>query len=187
MSQSPLRMWFTREPFILTLIFLGGFILLFGVREVEKFDSFCGSCHMNDHKLNLQQSLATEAETLSAFHHIAKDVRCIDCHGYDSFTGRLETMLLATKSLYHYVAGDFEDPSRTTEPIRDESCVKCHSPNRLHPSGEDEFHGRYEHIDLPIPCVDCHKGHELGTPVHAYLVRTKVLEQCSECHPERGG
>ena len=83
--------------------------------------------------LKLQQSIATEAETLSAFHRIAKEVRCIDCHGYDSFTGRLETMLLATKSLYHFLAKSFEEPSRTTEPIRDESCVKCHPSDRSHP------------------------------------------------------
>ena len=45
MSQAPILMWFTKVPFILVLIFLGSFILLFGVREVEKKDSFCGSCH----------------------------------------------------------------------------------------------------------------------------------------------
>ncbi len=186
MSQSPILMWFTRVPFILALIFLGGFISLFGVREVEKYDAFCGSCHMNDHKLKLQQSIATEAETLSAFHHSAKEVRCIDCHGYDSFTGRLETMLLAAKSLYHYKMGDFEDPSRTTEPIRDESCVKCHPSDRSHPFGEDDFHGRYEHIELPVPCVECHKGHKDGISYQSYLVKSFVLKQCGECHPERG-
>lgn len=160
--------------------------MLYVVREVEKVDAFCGSCHMNDHSLKLQQSLAKEAETLSASHHIQKDVRCIDCHGYDSILGRVETMILATKSLLYYMTGNFHDPSITTEPIRDENCVKCHSPNRSHPSGEDDFHGRYEHIDLPIPCVDCHKSHEIGAPAHAYLVRSKVLEHCGECHPEMG-
>ncbi len=161
--------------------------MLYGVREVEKRDAFCGSCHMDDHRLKLRQSLHKEATTLSASHSIKEEVRCIDCHGYDSIPGRVETMTLATKSLLQYITGNFEDPSRTTEPIRDESCIKCHPPNRPHPSGEDEFHGRYEHIDLPTPCVDCHIGHEPGAPAHAYLVRSRVLIQCGECHPERGG
>jgi nitrate/TMAO reductase-like tetraheme cytochrome c subunit len=185
MLLSPFRIWFTSLPFILALIFLGGFIILFGVREIEKNDPFCGSCHMNDHGLKLQQSLASEAETLSAFHRIDGAVRCIDCHGYDSFTGRLETMFLAAKSLFHYVVGDFEDPSRTTEPIRDESCVKCHPSDRPR-SSEDEFHSRFEHMDLPVPCVNCHTGHKPGINTQSYLVKKIVLNQCSECHPERG-
>jgi nitrate/TMAO reductase-like tetraheme cytochrome c subunit len=172
---------------LLALIFGGGIGMLYAVREVEKRDAFCGSCHMDDHHLKLRQSLASEATTLSAYHRIQDKVRCIDCHGYDSLSGRVETMTLATKSLLQYITGNFEDPSRTTEPIRDESCVKCHSFRRAHPSGEDEFHGRLPHIDLPTPCVDCHRGHELGAPAHAYLVRSRVLEQCVECHPERGG
>jgi hypothetical protein len=185
-SQRPIRIWFIRGTVLLVLIFTGGIAMLFGIREAEKIDTFCGSCHINDHHLKLQHSIEKEAKTLSASHHIQKDVRCINCHGYDSIFGRVETMILATKSLLYYIVGDFQDPSRTTEPIRDENCIKCHPSNRPHSFGEDEFHGRYEHIDLPIPCVDCHKGHEFGSPAHAHLVRSKVLEQCAECHPERG-
>jgi hypothetical protein len=184
--QRPLKTWLIRGIVLLALIFAGGIAMLLVVREVEKRDAFCGSCHMNDHRVKLEQSMAKEAATLSALHHIQNDVRCIDCHGYDSLSGRVETMTLATKSLLQYVTGNFEDPSRTTEPIRNESCIKCHSPNRPHPSEEDEFHGRYEHIDLPTPCVECHTGHVPGLPAHAYLVRSMVLKQCAECHPERG-
>lgn len=185
--QGPLRVWLLRGIFLLALMLIGGVAMLYGVREIEKKDAFCGTCHVDDHRMKIEQSLADEAETLSAFHHIKKDVRCINCHGYDSLLGRVETMILATKSLIHYMTGDFEEPIRVTEPIRDENCIKCHPSNRPHPLGEDEFHGRMDHMTISIPCVDCHKGHKTGEPTHSYLVRSEVLSQCAECHPERGG
>ncbi|HLC19097.1 MAG TPA: cytochrome c3 family protein [Thermodesulfobacteriota bacterium] len=174
-----------RIIFIFFALAVLGITTLYGAREIEKHDGFCGSCHVSDHELKYSQSVEDTPETLSAYHGTDEDVRCIDCHGYDSFFGRVETMWLAVTSLFRYITGNFHDPSITTEPIRDLNCVKCHSPARPHQGGVDDFHGRLDHVELSTACVDCHKGHLAGLAEFSFLVRAEVLGQCRECHPER--
>jgi len=178
--------WLKRGSLVIVLVGAIGVLSLYGVRQVEKFDAFCASCHMDDHRLKRQQSLAEHAQTLAASHHIKKGVHCIDCHGYDSFFGRIETTRLAASSLVHYVLGDYKEPIQVTEPIRDENCAKCHAAESRGRTSDD-FHKRLEHIHLPIACVKCHKGHKQGDSDLSFLVRDYVIKQCRECHPDIGG
>lgn len=157
--------------------------------QTESRDAFCASCHLEPETTYYQQSLRPQtAVTLAAF-HAGEGTRCIDCHSGRWIPGRVRAQWVGLHNLLSYRAGDFGQPSRTTRPLGDSSCTKCHSDL----TWTSERPGHYHSPQLrrswgqnggPVNrCAACHSPHRtFDTHTAAFLDEADVEAQCDACH-----
>jgi predicted CXXCH cytochrome family protein len=160
---------------------------------LENQDSFCAACHTEPETRYYQQSLETDSKTLAAFHTQQNDgVLCIDCHGGGGTFGRAEGLVQGADDLIRYISGSYHHPAITQNPIRDDTCLKCHDwvldPNQ---SGANQAKNGHYHVRLPkwqaidrhaAGCVSCHTAHTTGLVSLRYMSQGKVGKLCDACH-----
>ncbi len=162
--------------------------------HLESQDAFCASCHTEPESTYYQQTQTAEPSTLAAFHS-AKDTRCIDCHSEKGFTGRLKAMVTGARDMLAYRTGRYQQPAKTTRPLGNDSCTKCHVMSTFPASEEAINQGPQSHYHAtalnqawqqwggPInTCTVCHPAHRQGDPAQGFTTIARVERGCQMCH-----
>lgn len=198
------------------VIFVGvilGAIFFLGVSGVgvslalENQNAFCASCHTEPESKYFQQSLQASATTLATF-HIQKQTNCIDCHSGGGPLGRVQGLEQGSDDLVLYISGNYKQPAITSNPLGDDSCIKCHpevltrgrrSPpskiqdpvqgrgNRPNDGHYHQFLQRWQAADPRARhCVDCHTSHIDGQANVGFMTAAPVQQVCNSCHDALG-
>lgn len=197
-----------RKPVLLLGALIGVVIVLaiggVGVSLLlENQDSFCASCHTEPEVKYYQQSLQPQATTLSSF-HTQKQTRCIDCHSGGGPLGRAQGFQQGADDLVLYLSGNFKSPGITSNPLGDDSCLKCHSEvltrgrgsppspiqnpvqargNRANDGHYHQFLQRWQAADpRAAHCVNCHTSHTNGVANVGFMTAAPVQQVCDGCH-----
>lgn len=180
----PLR-WVFVLPAILIILPILGLGGLYGIRQVESYNPFCTSCHLQDHQDYMDDARRPEKaiRTLGGWHLAGGKVGCISCHGEEGIAGMARTTYLAAKDSVRFVLGDYEQPSRVFHPIQNKDCLKCHGDERILKLSEEDFHAILDHSELPFTCVQCHNGHRTGgRKAKRFIVPKTAQPRCNYCH-----
>lgn len=130
---------------VFALLVFGG-LFMYGAIAVTSTPTFCKSCH----------EMAPEYQTFQASSH--NQIKCTQCH---IKPGAVSTLLHKVKSLgevYHHVTKTIPNPVVMTEKIENETCMQCHSKNRLVTATGDLKVNHVKHVEKEIPCTICHQG-----------------------------
>ncbi len=187
-------------PVVLVVLAIGGV----GVSLVlENRDSFCASCHTEPESKYYQQSVQANATTLAAF-HTQKQTNCIDCHSGGGPLGRAQGLQQGLDDLVLYLSGNYKRPAITSNPLGDDSCLKCHpevltrgrrSPpsqiqdpvqargSRANDGHYHQFLQRWQAADpRAAHCVNCHTSHTDGAANVGFMAADPVSQACDGCH-----
>ncbi len=176
---------------VLIMVAFGG---VGGALALENQDSFCASCHTEPEVTYYQQSLQGTPVTLAAF-HTQKQTACIDCHSGGGILGRSKGLMQGFDDLVMYYSGNYRRPAVTTNPLDDDSCVKCHNDVFVRRRGFNRQSDGHYHAFLPrwqavdgnaAHCEACHPSHTQGSPSHQFLVQQTVVQTCDQCHAKLG-
>jgi predicted CXXCH cytochrome family protein len=170
---------------------------------LENQNSFCASCHTEPESKYYQQSLQTNVTTLASFHN-QKQTNCIDCHSGGGPLGRAQGLQQGIDDLLIYWSGNYHQPAITSNPLGDDSCLKCHaavltrgrgsppSPiqnpvqargNRANDGHYHQFLQRWQAADpRAAHCVNCHTSHTDGPANVGYMTADPVSQVCDGCH-----
>lgn len=188
-----------RLLFIVASIVMIG-VLILGVGAVgsalamENRDSFCTSCHTEPEVTYYQQSLQPSAPTLAAF-HTGKQTACIDCHSGGGIFGRAKGLMQGADDLMMYYGGNYNRPAVTTNPLGDDSCIKCHQDALTRRRGarrvmDGHYHAFLSRWQAKDPnaarCITCHTSHTQGAAAQQYLQASRVNQTCDQCHAVMG-
>jgi predicted CXXCH cytochrome family protein len=158
----------------------------------EQRDSFCASCHTQPESTYYQRSSNAQAVDLASAHK-PKNTRCIDCHSGSGIIGRVQAELLGAHNAFLFYTGTAVQPAKLTQPIRDESCLKCHQNVTNSRGRNNHFHAflsRWQAIDPNAgACVSCHSGHTTdGSAANRFMNDIRTETVCEACHAVlRGG
>ncbi len=168
---------------------------------LEERDSFCASCHTEPETAYVAQAqtVSGRSTTLAASHARLdapsaaasfSPVKCIDCHGGVGLTGRAQTLFeLGVGDTLAFVSGRAQQPARTTRPLPNANCARCHGAALAEPGFENHFHTKLAELQAPpLACVACHVSHsDQADPAQMYIRRAVVYPLCNECHARMGG
>lgn len=171
--------------------------------SLENQNSFCASCHTEPESKYYQQSLQPNSVNLAAF-HIQKQTLCIDCHSGGGPLGRAQGLEQGIDDLILYESGNYKKPAITSNPLGDDSCLKCHSEvlargrrsppspiqnpvqargNRANDGHYHQFLQRWQTVDARAAhCVNCHTSHTDGGSNVGFMAADPVSEVCDGCH-----
>jgi predicted CXXCH cytochrome family protein len=197
-----------RKPVIVLAVLAIVIVLLPGVGVgasllLENQNAFCAACHTQPEDKYYQQSLQTPVTTLASF-HVQKQANCIDCHSGGGPLGRAQGIMQGADDLMLYLSGNFKSPAVTSNPLGDDSCLKCHPEvltrgRRQPPSpiqnpvqvrgrrGNDrhyhQFLQRWQAADpRAAHCVNCHTSHTDGASDVGFMTADPVQQVCDGCH-----
>ena len=170
---------------------------------LENQDSFCASCHTQPEVKYYQQSQQATVTTLAAF-HTQKQTGCIQCHSGGGPLGRAQGLQQGIDDLVLYMSGNYKQPAITSNPLGDDSCLKCHaailtrgrgsppSPiqdpvrargNRANDGHYHQFLQRWQAADpRAAHCVNCHTSHTDGPANVGFMTAAPVQQICDGCH-----
>ncbi|MDH5559438.1 MAG: hypothetical protein OEY59_01125 [Deltaproteobacteria bacterium] len=182
-------------PFILfiflTLIMLA---VSFTVSNfVESKDSFCGTkCHVQPENRFYDETLGAKNISLAVL-HAKKQVRCIDCHSRPNITGKLWAQINGLKNAIAYLTESHEPLNKTTRPVGESGCTKCHSEIFWSLERPSHYHSPLLNIDWkkvggpPNICEVCHPSHsQEGDPSSHFMIKDQIHKQCKKCHKATG-
>ncbi len=174
---------------------------------LENQNSFCASCHTEPEVKYYQQSVQSTVTTLASF-HTQKQINCIDCHSGSGPLGRAQGLQQGIDDLLIYWSGNYHQPAITSNPLGDDSCLKCHpevltrgrrnppSPiqnpvqargGRANDGHYHQFLQRWQSVDpRAAHCVTCHTSHTDGQANVGYMTATPVTQVCDNCHQKLG-
>jgi predicted CXXCH cytochrome family protein len=164
------------------LLTIGGFTF---AATQEQHDTFCASCHTQPESTFYQRSVAGQPVDLASVHTTYK-TRCIDCHSGASVTGRIQAEMMGAHNAVLFYTGTAVQPARLTQPIRDDSCLKCHQNVTVGAGRNNHFHvflARWEAADPKAgTCVSCHSGHATDSSADSLFVNVQYQSVCEACH-----
>lgn len=201
-----MRVLVIRLPFMMRRIALGLLLLVvassvLGIGGVgialalENQDVFCASCHTEPEQTYYQESRQSVVSTLAAF-HAQKQTACIDCHSGSGNFGRGVGLQQGAHDLLAFLSGSYNHPAVTTNPLKDESCLKCHSKVMAQPDGAPQamkghYHAFLQRWQLIDPnaarCTTCHTTHSKGLASLQFMAQGKVALVCDSCHTVLSG
>jgi cytochrome c nitrite reductase small subunit len=175
-------------------VVLGVLAVVLLVDRVTASPALCGSCH----------EIAPRVVEWKESGHA--EVACVSCHipsinWYNYPRSLLARSRLLTRDAYRHVTKQYRDPvdARGSEgqPMPDEVCLQCHTPNRKATSGFRIKIDHAEHAKRNGSCVSCHvrTAHPLPTrsrPIslmaqcftcHGTASKPKASAECGVCHP----
>ncbi len=186
---------------VLAVVGVGGSLLL------ENQDSFCASCHTEPEVKYYQQSVQANVTTLASF-HAQKQTMCIDCHSGGGPLGRAQGLQQGLSDLVIYWSGNYHKPAITSNPLGDDSCLKCHpevltrgrrSPpsqiqdpvqargSRANDGHYHQFLQRWQTADPRAGhCINCHTSHTDGPAYVGFMTAAPVQQVCDDCHQKLG-
>jgi len=134
----------------LLLLGLGGvlgIILFTGVAlKVTSTPQFCSSCH----------EMTPEVATWQVSSH--SKIACVACHIEPGAQNLVKHKISALTQLFEHVTRTVPDPIVMPHPIKNESCIECHSMARKVTTSGDILIPHDKHLEQGIACVACHAG-----------------------------
>jgi nitrate/TMAO reductase-like tetraheme cytochrome c subunit len=119
----------------------------FGVVSYTNSPTFCSSCH----------EMAPEHLTYSTSAH--NQVSCVQCHVKPGFINMMTSKKQLLKEVYVHFKGIPEQIVQTKDQVvSNQSCLQCHSKNRLITATGDLKVNHPGHVKQGIPCIICHSG-----------------------------
>ncbi|WML46051.1 NapC/NirT family cytochrome c [Neobacillus sp. PS3-40] len=119
----------------------------FGVVSYTNSPTFCSSCH----------EMAPEHLTYSTSAH--NQVSCVQCHVKPGFINMMTSKKQLLKEVYVHFKGIPEQIVQTKDQVvSSQSCLQCHSKNRLITATGDLKVNHPGHVKQGIPCITCHSG-----------------------------
>ncbi len=171
---------------------IGGIGIALGL---ENQDAFCASCHTQPESIYVQRSSQARASDLASYHTKQK-TNCIDCHSGSGMLGRADGLKQGLHDFMNFVRGNYHSPAVTTNPLGDDSCVKCHTKIYERPPGAGKAGTNHYHFYLPrwrqaepsTPrCIACHAPHANGVESLKFMNQGKVGQLCENCHDALSG
>ncbi len=188
-----------RLSFVVLIAAVGAFVLAIGgigvALVLENQDPFCAACHTQPEVTYFQQSIQPQSTTLAAF-HAQKQTACIDCHSGSGLLGRSKGLQQGAHDLLNYLVGSYHRPAVTTNPLGDDSCVKCHGDvlnqtragSRAMNGHYHQFLPRWQELDSNAAhCTTCHTAHANSLASLAFMAQGKVGQVCDQCHTALSG
>lgn len=192
---------------IVGVVIVGLVVLVVGGTGVslllENQNSFCTSCHTEPETKYYQQSVASSPTTLASFHN-QKQINCIECHSGSGPLGRAQGLQQGIDDTVIYLSGNYHKPGITSNPLGDDSCLKCHpevltrgrrsSPSqiqnpvqgrggRIADGHYHQFLQRWQTVDpRAAHCVNCHTSHSDGPANVGFMTAAPVQQVCDGCH-----
>lgn len=166
-----------------------------GALALENQDAFCASCHTQPETAYFERSTLANATDLAAFHS-KKETHCIDCHTASGTFGRASGLSQGAHDLANFIRGAYHSPAVTTNPLGDDSCVKCHSKIYDRPSGAGKAGTNHYHFYLlewqaadpnAARCASCHTPHTTALASLRFMNQGKVGQLCEDCHTALSG
>lgn len=160
--------------------------------HLEENDGFCASCHTEPETAFFNQSQTQPAASLAAFHAQVPNhaTRCIDCHSGGGTFGRVDGLMQGQADLLAYYSGHYKTPAVTTNPMGDDSCLKCHGDISQRRDFQNHFHrflSQWQAIDPNAArCTTCHAAHSTTADAQTYLTVSTVQAVCNDCHRKAG-
>jgi len=148
--KNPLNRWKLLFSLLLFVILMSGFT--YGALALTSTPTFCSACH----------EMAPEHVTYTVSAH--SEIKCTQCHIPPGAKNFVVHKMKSLKEVYYHFVGP-PDPIVQTEAVLNESCLQCHSANRLVSATGDLIVNHEGHIQAEIPCITCHSG-----VVHAKIV-----------------
>jgi nitrate/TMAO reductase-like tetraheme cytochrome c subunit len=155
--------------------------------SLENRNEFCASCHTQPEVTYYQRVLQSPPTDLTSA-HVAKQVRCIDCHSGAGAFGRLEGLRQGARDLAAYVTNNYRQPAITTHPLPDANCLKCHDKIFETQSLKNHYHfylraWQQKEPQTAAQCVTCHTSHSQGKSLTVkFAVEGKFNAVCHACH-----
>jgi hypothetical protein len=183
---------------LLLLVISSGVLGIGGVGialALENQDAFCAACHTEPEQVYYQESRQSVPSTLAAFHAQEK-TGCIDCHSGSGIFGRSVGLQQGAHDLSAFLSGSYNRPAVTTNPLKDESCLKCHSnviaqPRAVPRAMNGHYHAflqRWQSLDPNAArCTTCHITHSKGSASLHFMAQGKVALVCDGCHTALSG
>lgn len=173
-------------------------VSLGGIAAVERHDPACASCHLPPEATFVARSGRPPSDLASAHAQAQASaaVRCVDCHGGPGLGGRVASLQMGARDLWHYVRGDFTVLGSTylpadtlRHPVPDATCLSCHLPVMTDSGFENHFHSRLSDPERPaeLSCTDCHAAHQPTDPAVVGGLSRAVAQECEVCHEVMGG
>lgn len=131
-----------------TLLFL--LVAVIGGMSLTMSPDFCKLCHG-----------AMQPEYVTWKYSSHSNIRCVDCHMEPGIIDIIIEKMKATKHLYEYVTGEWEEkrPIKMKEPIPNHLCEQCHSiKTRNFTYSGDLIVPHEKHGEKGVACVQCHSG-----------------------------
>jgi predicted CXXCH cytochrome family protein len=162
---------------------------------LENQDAFCASCHTQPEAMYYQRSIQTKSADLAAF-HTKKETHCIDCHSASGPFGRAHGLTQGAHDLVNFVRGSYHSPAVTTNPLGDDSCVKCHTKIYERAPGAGKAGLNHYHFYLlewgaadpgAASCVSCHAPHTIASENLRFMNQGLVGKLCEDCHTALSG
>jgi nitrate/TMAO reductase-like tetraheme cytochrome c subunit len=169
-----LRRFLSRSsPVVLLLVGIGGGIVFWGgfhtAMEMSNSMSFCVGCHEMRHTVYVEYQDSVHFKNPSGV-----QATCADCHVPRPWFHKVKRKIVATRELYHKVAGTIDTPekfeakrwelaNRVWDAMRatdSRECRNCHDFESMDLSEQDRS-ARRKHAKAPTQgktCIDCHKG-----------------------------
>ncbi len=177
---------------------------------LENQDAFCAACHTQPEVKYYEQSVQQQSTTLASFHR-QKQTSCIDCHSGGGPLGRAQGLEQGAADLAIYLSGNFKSPAITSNPLGDDSCLKCHEEvlarGRRNPpsniespiqaggresrrASDGHYHQFLQRWQTRDPraghCVNCHTSHVDGEANVGFMDAAPVQQMCDNCHRALG-
>ncbi len=193
-------------PWLLTAgIVMGALVLALSMGAIayairlEEHDDFCASCHTQPEVEYYQRSLQVATDLAS--YHRPENTHCIDCHSGAGPVGRAVGLSQGVDDLVAWYMRNYAQPARTTRPVSDGACLKCHAQvtqralDRLDtqvlgmgPPGH--FHyllADWRRSDPQAsPCVACHPAHQMEGVGLKFISFQQARAVCEACHRAMG-
>lgn len=166
-----------------------------GALALENQDAFCAACHTEPEVKYVDQAQRTRPVSLAAY-HAGKQTACIDCHSAGGTFGRGAGLQQGAHDLAAYLSGRYSRPAVTSNPLGDDSCLKCHANIVGTPTGDTRaMNGHYHAFLLRWQaqdpnaggCTTCHTAHTTGTSGLQFMSQGAVARACDQCHTALSG
>ncbi|MCR9086254.1 MAG: NapC/NirT family cytochrome c [Rhodobacteraceae bacterium] len=151
--------------FVAGILFWGGFNWSL---EMTNTEEFCVSCH------TMETNLGEYRETIHYNNHSGVRATCPDCHVPKDWVHKVKAKIMASKDVYHELAGSIDTPEKYEErrlhmaamswkkmkQSDSRECRNCHNFDYMDFTIQ-ETRAAAEHqraIDTGMTCIDCHQG-----------------------------
>jgi nitrate/TMAO reductase-like tetraheme cytochrome c subunit len=132
-------------PLVLGAAVIIGLVSLAAVAADVQNSEFCGKCHV------------IKPYYYSWENSPHSNVDCLSCH-VEKGTGLVSIHARGLQNLYTNIFRDNQLPIKSSRKISDQTCLNCHSLNRVITPSGDLTIPHTEHLAYNTGCVDCHPG-----------------------------
>lgn len=148
--KSPTKIW-KKALLIITGIAIGLYLLFMGLYFPTSEPSFCASCH---------QVIPYVTSWRQSPH---KDVKCLYCHEFRGFVGKLHSKTRGLNFVYQQWTGQYTIFSKGQ--VFEQNCIGCHLGDYYNYRKTKRLDSKhYNFIKNDRSCLECHRnsGHEVN-------------------------